>query len=439
MAVKRVNTLGCHPMILLKKMEMAGGLVVLKEEKFVSDSDGLDRPCRLTAQVNDFYIEARDAFFEAERDRGDFPELWKNEWGNRPSNISLLRGKLEADETDKNRAKADGSTNTSYFIHLPCGIAWEEVAPSFLFAFPLVSPSTNGYAMFAYRTGKPGSSSAPVYWQYSRLSPSTVLTSENLPAARMRMAFNETTTSYSTFTTMKLEKIDETGYSSFPFVILCSEPGVPWPTYADRDTEPASYVPGILPSAPSSSSCPPLPIIFSATRIRVSPTIDEDNELVAPSAWAHCPIFTNISRVDDGLVFSTGGGENAGILAVLKVDTTKGNNFNSGKCLAIYENYPKAFTPDALYLREKMTVYGDPKGTSNSKNMAAYIAVPPVSYDSIVGGPVASEVFAFDSEEVRGIVNGVLGVPESINVGTMGWLDGKQYQVILPGRMIQVG
>jgi hypothetical protein len=57
----------------------------------------------------------------------------------------------------------------------------------------------------------------------------------------------------------------------------------------------------------------------------------------------------------------------------------------------------------------------------------------------VVGGPVVSEVYAFDSDEIRGAVNGVLGISENVEVGTMGWLDGKRYRVLLPGRMTQVG
>ncbi|EFC90033.1 hypothetical protein Dpep_0001, partial [Dethiosulfovibrio peptidovorans DSM 11002] len=63
MAVKRIDTLGCHPLVLMKKLAAIGGLEILKEEKHVHD--GVEYPYHIVAKVKDgLYVEAKDPIYE---------------------------------------------------------------------------------------------------------------------------------------------------------------------------------------------------------------------------------------------------------------------------------------------------------------------------------------------------------------------------------------
>jgi|GEM_PF-6348105 len=118
------------------------------------------------------------------------------------------------------------------------------------------------------------------------------------------------------------------------------------------------------------------------------------------------------------------------------IDTDKGNGlpgsfpaiYDSGMCCAYFVDEG-----------ENAIVMGDESTPGSVIPMQIYVPSPPLATDAVSGGPVVTDLFVHNSQEIRGALPGLLGTPEALSVGSVGWLDGKRYRVHLPGRMLQIG
>jgi len=416
MSVLKVNTLGCHPMLLLKKMAAAGGITILKEEK--RTFSGVDYPYRIVAQVAEgMYLEAHDVLHERLSGEEALPKTIPfNETTGHDSPLPHVV--LEALEGHKELPFCLKSTPV-YLTNIPTITDWTDFSFSVLASFPgMYSAQESDCPFVGY-------------------------------IASRAKSFEKVGARQGTDTFMAVSAINGDSvtpvYSTVFYSPAAARP--PFTVYAGRGNVPLGETTsdGLVFTTPSVIHVRPyvakgFPIVFAMSRLRIGANVDETNELTSPSPWKPFPIFTSVSKSNDGLFFQTGpSGILGGVLGFAKVDTTKGNLFGSGECLALYKNYPESFSLESAPPREELLVYGTPANANASKTMSVYIATPPVSQDIVVGGPVVSEIYAFDSDEIRGAVQGVLGIAETVDVGTMGWLDGNRYRVLIPGRMTRVG
>ena len=52
---------------------------------------------------------------------------------------------------------------------------------------------------------------------------------------------------------------------------------------------------------------------------------------------------------------------------------------------------------------------------------------------------MVTNIFAVGTDEIRGVIPGVLSCSGNLAIGTVGWLDGIKYKVVKAGRMIKIG
>lgn len=186
------------------------------------------------------------------------------------------------------------------------------------------------------------------------------------------------------------------------------------------------------------------PQTFSGGMIRVSSGISGEGALVSPSEWCEIPIATSLFRCgDDGLVFRVGSVPNnhlgAGTWFVGMVNTSKGNGFGGGKCPVVLRFHGASNGTSASWNQVKASVHGDMVPLSGTKIMGTYSSPPPIANDVYAGGPVVSDLFIVGDNEIRGVATAFLSCSDSLPIGSSGWLDGKRYAVVAPGRMQRVG
>ncbi len=426
MAVRRVDTLGCHPLVLMQKLAAIGGLEIIKEETHLStflrgESEYL-KPYRIVAKipgVEGMYIEAHDPLIEAEKNTGDYPEIWANAYFN--SSKGLFR--MEAKEEDKSLNPT--SNNSDICVHLPKHDTFGKVAVSLLFA-PCNPTGKSHY--WGQKVWQQVSYDGRGAW-YAQPTQSDVIFTEDIPG----VSVNITAGDYPVLevTAPSYEK------PNFSFLVAGATPEVIWPWWEK----------GVMPKTPGNPDYAhgvsfrqrTNPIVVAGVRVRFSSGIGVDKELTLPSDWGHVPISASVMSTDSGLFFFNGEGSFSSLVGVSFIDTSSGNNYGEGRCIGIYENYPKTFALAPSAPRERILIGGTTANPGGTVVMQPFAPNPPIPVDSVSGGPVVTDLFAYNSEEIRGSVEGLLAARENLPVGSVGWLDGKRYRVHLPGRMLQIG
>lgn len=176
---------------------------------------------------------------------------------------------------------------------------------------------------------------------------------------------------------------------------------------------------------------------MSGTTMRIAQNVAVDG-LVNPTPWRGLPIFASLLSTGKGLFFiNKARVAHSGILGITQIDTTKGNGVE-GSFPAVYDSgvISVFLSPDK---GEHLNILGSATNPLAYSPMQLFSPNPPIPVDSVSGGPVVTDLFAYNSEEIRGSVEGLLSARENLPVGTVGWLDGKRYRVHLPGRMLQIG
>lgn len=189
-------------------------------------------------------------------------------------------------------------------------------------------------------------------------------------------------------------------------------------------------------------------LMLSGAVLRMASSVNGEGNLVTPSNWLEFPIHSHAWAIDgEGLVFAnpennaTHANNFSTYLFVGELDTTKGNNFGEGKC-PVMGRLNRTSVASGVAMEEasaSISVLGTSSPNVGEKQMDLYSSAPPINSDSFSGGPIVSNVFAYDSEEIRGTIPPFLSCNTSLGMGTSGWLDGKRYRVIRPGLMMRVG
>ncbi len=174
-------------------------------------------------------------------------------------------------------------------------------------------------------------------------------------------------------------------------------------------------------------------LLFSMATVRMAKGVNVDNDLQNPTDWEPLPIFTHVIKNEAGVTLYTPS-DHGQLMSFCKVDTSVGNGL-AGSFPVIYRNSPYFVNPINKPW-ESARVIGD-KGNANAmKNMSVATWTPPIPNDVVTGGPICSDLSLYNEEELRGRVPGVIAVDITMPVGMVGYIGGKQYRVIHPGRMI---
>ncbi|NCC97089.1 MAG: hypothetical protein EOM02_09645 [Synergistales bacterium] len=402
MAVRRVDTLGCHPLVLMQKLAAIGGLEIMREEKHTHD--GVDYPYHIIAKVKDgLYVEAFDPIYAV----GDTPEKMPT----RPGGLLL-------EATDLNRSEGMANLLTSDREMKFGNVSWgdfERKSMSVLITLPTHPSRLKGRSdsyLFGFYAGVGLNKDA------------FVITGE--------LKDGETiTTQTDSNICYKLTGPVREGNYAHPFGIInfgwrSSPPRVP-STHALQ----SAFLTG-----QERDVCAPVLLVLSGAMVRVGHSFSEGAGIALPTEWEELPIFTSIMSSDSGLSFIVPSSRGA-ILVLTTVDTTKGNGFE-GVSPVIFCKIPLAHNPGSK-LAERAVVLGSASNPAASAGMSLYSPTPPIGNDSVSGGPVVTDVFVHNLDEIRGAIPGVLSCSPNLPMGTVGWLDGKRYRVHLPGRMLQIG
>jgi|GEM_PF-3906174 len=317
MAVKRVDTLGCHPLVLMKKMAAIDGLEILKEEKHVHD--GVEYPYHIVAKVKDgLYVEAKDPIYEF----ASTPELL-------PRSLSYDADIGTAGHVLGLEASATDLTKTVIAKDEIVIIESQESLPngalglSLLFAYQQGkyggSPSTFAYQIFT--GGKSDSGTDPLFGGYpSGNKERAMRIGEKNPIGP---AYYGDTRDYYFMGIKALEDL------AFPFGATT---GLVMSAFFENITWQAKkYVQSGVPETPrlcfglssTFNSIGGAPLLLSGTVMRTSSSISTENELVSASPWRCLPITPSIIKGDGGLFFFYDEGDAyTGVLGVVLVDTT---------------------------------------------------------------------------------------------------------------------
>lgn len=435
MAVKRIDTLGCHPLVLMKKLAAIGGLEILKEEKHVHD--GVEYPYHIVAKVKDgLYVEAKDPLYEQaitpERlpQRADYTGKVKTAEG--PLKLECTQAMFQETTFPNERhivilsedplameaygASALVSVNQPYdgaYVSVTCvenGNSGN--SGTYLFGGPVL-PSSSGAVLF----GKDNAEKNLSGFSFNKAEDVLFDLDDSSPdgtSKGVRLSFGT-------------EVWDGFGVCMNTEVIR----DITWkPVYLAYP----NYNPQHVLHLGTQDRC--AAVVISGTVFRVSSQISEDS-LVTPSEWETLPCAPIIINNDAGLFFCyNSGSAHSGMVGAVTVDTSKGNDME-GSFPAIYDS--GVFCGVHATGGEKLYVLGSPSNPAGTVVMQLFAPSPPISTDSVSGGPVVTDLFAYTSEEIRGAIPGVLATPEALAVGSVGWLDGKRYRVHLPGRMLQIG
>lgn len=421
MTVKLVKTLGASPLVLLEKLAAAGGCTLL-QDVHQTDSDGVSFVSRVVAKINDnLYIEALDSIYNllATTPKAT-PWLYDSNYSTFYSDKKLAQ---EAVESDKELA------GTAKLVAVALGLTNAAITDSILSAHsfsvlvslpPSTAQGTGGeYDGFNLKTNSK-----------LTLLPAKVVTTQDLPSGDTIVTANTAHTDYG----VELLGTVRTSNKGFPFGIL----NAPYNTAPTGGSCGSSGIPNnhLCYGIRSVITAVPFPIVVSAANFRIAKSVDTSNELVNPTSWDDLPIFTEIMSDDNGLYFSVTSALGQ-YLAITNVDTSKGNKL-SGTFPVIYRNTPYAYNPNSIG-DTRIKVIGDASMATTELTMNEYVPALPIPNDSVTGGPVVTNIFAVGTDEIRGVVPGVLGCSSNLAIGTIGWLDGIKYKVSRPGRMIKIG
>ncbi len=406
MVVRRISTLGCHPLLLLAKLAAAEGLTILKEEK--NTVGGVDYRYRIIARIaENLYIEAYDAVYKVGTEDAYLPKLLVH--GSDAANLPL-----EAAQSHKTISNASNSRH----IGISTSVTVESTALSMLVS------CSNDTSISADSISPEGTS---LVGRYNPHDADGIMAPE---------ASFPSDLSFGTWQGQLVVCLGATKKSApYPFAIFTSNiiGGVVSGGPVESGYNMLAYCSGYT----SSGDVQPAPIMIAGTKFRVATSV-LDNELVSPSSWFPLPIFATLYSTGDGLYFVNGPDSRfGGLLAVTKVDTTVGSGM-SGVFPVIYKTY-KYTLPLGDQSGEMAYVLGSEVNPTETSAMSIYAPAPPIASDSVKGGPVVSDLFVYSLSEIRGAIMGALAAPSSAALGTSGWLDGKRFSVQFPGRMIQVG
>lgn len=448
MAVKRIDTLGCHPLVLMKKLAAIGGLEILKEEKHVHD--GVEYPYHIVAKVKDgLYVEAKDPIYEQATDATLLPmSITTSGFGSG----SLMRLEADAQILGEYFTYAEAK-RLSIAINSSSSIEAEAMGISILFSHFVSTHESYGneYSILLGQSVQENGTSF-IFGENRNRYQSGIMTIGGSPLLG-GLSFESNLANYDSspggvkFSRL-LKRIDPGGHEenaeglAATVMSIESAKNVAWsPTHADVNSimgypmADALYF-GFVKAYSQGKAGKPL--VLSGTVVRVGNTIDSDGEsIVSPSEWKTLPVFSSILSCDSGLFFCYDkASEASGMLGIVLVDTSKGNGmegsfpaiYDSGVCCAVISSGG-----------ENTSILGGDGAPGATIPMQIHAPSPPLATDAVSGGPVVTDLFVHNSQEIRGVLPGLLGAPEALPVGSVGWLDGKRYQAHIPGRMLQIG
>ncbi|MCF4115225.1 MULTISPECIES: hypothetical protein [Dethiosulfovibrio] len=423
MAVKRIDTLGCHPLVLMKKLAAIGGLEILKEEKHVHD--GVEYPYHIVAKVKDgLYVEAKDPIYEF----ASTPELL-------PRRVYL--GELEGDimALEASSTMLGIRSQTDYMapvINSQTPLPEGPMGLSILFSYFGKASNTSSYRLHsgAYIDSDNGYLfGAPL----SRNKEKVMRIGGKNPISNLDL-MDKSNGIYVSVNLLTSDTLEYSYNGTSAVVMSAFIENIQWKPF-----RPSGYRYYATPRIYFGQTTEGLgaPIVISGTIMRIGTDFLED-QLVSPTSWRILPITSSVISNEGGVFFCYDEGEeHSGVLGLVLVDTSKGNGLD-GPFPAIFDtDLCCAFSPPSK--GEHLVVLGSESNPEGIITMQLFAPSPPISTDSVSGGPVVTDLFAYTSEEIRGAVPGVLATPEALAVGSVGWLDGKRYRVHLPGRMLQIG
>jgi hypothetical protein len=471
MAVKKVTTLGCNPLLMLHKMGDAGGLEILESESF--DRWGTTYYTRVVGRhSNGLYFEAKDGInatlgAESERRLGYVSYTYTNN-SVFPSDTILP------------------VAETVYFD------AQEMAAGDFARTIPLVSGGgvyERCYSFGIFAPDQPTLASSDAYTEtVSNMAISSMfraltylgrLCSGNYnfnaamqggggiidPFGQLPNSLGVVTTNNggSGYYVFALPSTVSNGYKtllsssevygSFAF----RRPKIRQiGNYCDGAYEPVSSTyPFVSPDVAmfdiftahaftvQNSPNGLLPICASGGAIRVALSIDGEGNLNNPSEWTAFPIHCECMSTDSGLWFINAGTStaylNSSYSFIGLMDTSVGNNFGDGAAPVMMRQHKlsagvyRGTAPYARGIGQNIVTDG------LAKTLTQYAPTIPIASDIYSGGPVVGNIFGHTVDEVRGVYPDLLSCSSSLAIGTSGWLDGKRYSVFKPGYMIRVG
>lgn len=186
-----------------------------------------------------------------------------------------------------------------------------------------------------------------------------------------------------------------------------------------------------------------IPLLASGGVIRVALSVNGDGELNAPSEWMEFPVHCECMSTESGLWFINAGSltsyAKASYSFVGVMDTSKGNNFGSGRAPVMMRRHMLSSGVNGTVAPYIRAIGANDINDGSAKTLSEYAPALPIGNDVYSGGPVVGNVFGYASDEVRGIFPDLLSCHTALPVGTSGWLDGKRYSVFRPGFMIRVG
>ncbi len=422
MAVRRVDTLGCHPLVLMKKLAAIGGLEILKEEKHTHD--GVDYLYHIVAKVKDgLYVEAKDPLYEQ---------------AITPARLPQCGAPLQLECTSEMLANLTREGNVVIPSTEP--LIMEAYGPSFLVVNNRDVSSKYCMVTTCSENGNAGNSGTYLFG--NPVSPisggATFFGKDNVQESAFSIASHSgTTVIYTPYGNTAEGKCK--GVCVYPPSSKWNDFGIALNIEAFHDVvwKPVIFGYGsayqVL-SLGESYRCSAA--VISGTVFRISSQISGDS-LVIPSTWETLPCVPTIMSNQGGLFFCYNPADaHSGMIAAVTLDPSKGNGIE-GSFPAIYNS--GVLCGVHATGGEKLRVLGSPANPAGTITMQLFSPEVPIPVDSVSGGPVVTDLFAYNSEEIRGSVEGLLAARENLPVGSVGWLDGKRYRVHLPGRMLQIG
>ena len=428
MTVKRIDTLGCHPLVLLKKLASIGGVEILKEEKHVYD--GTEYPYRIVAKVRDgLYLEAYDGLYEQATTAAMLPRMLEAiAFSGTPCTSSVTPArvlKMEALESDRTMQCVPIGNNTTFHRF---GIFRESNL-----SLPVAAPSV---LVTTYGIGKTDSSAGFATWLFSgQLSGVSVALKAmgTGPVAGTGVVVKRS----SNFAHYYPNKAFSGGQSAEFFGDDASFACMASSAYPNFTLPCDGGAVVFLGTAwCTNAMITGAPLVVSGAVVRVGSGGGEGG-LVSPGEWVGFPIFAQAISGDSGLLFlNPGGGDFSGTMFLSTAKVASGSGTERP---VVYRAVPTMYHTGISAESEHANVVGTATNPSATVKTSLFYSSPPILNDEGVGGPVASEVLAYTATEICGAIQGMLAIPDQTPIGTAGWLDGKKYSVLTKGRMFQVG
>lgn len=433
MTVKRITTFGCHPILLIKKMAAISGVTILKEEKWTYS--GKEYPYKVVVQINEgLFMEALDPIFAQATNESLLPNVdtffvsttVSRTWSSVSNPI-----KLEAAESDKGKTGTlqSGGYGERCYIRSATDIVFDKIALSALVTPYPQSSGMNDVGLFGY------SAADAVGVMLAGEAPSSGATFSVAPGSPGYASYQEGA-GVGAYSMKGFQCVAWPSGVTVPFIVCHGnvQKNVTFPSIYGLHTDVSPAQKGV---ALVATSYYPKLLLVSGTVFRVATSVSGD-ELVNPSDWNALPIFGSLIANDAGLFFLNGPGASyTGVLGITSIDTSFGGGM-TGVFPAVWKSYRYSCYTGAQE-GEGVKVLGDEGSPTNFPTMNVFATIPPISSDSVTGGPVCARILAYSSSEIRGAIRGILSSPTAVSMGTSGRVSGAKYSVQLPGRMIQVG